>query len=321
MVTTYEKRRGILIIRPSALGDTLQLVPALYQLAHEKELMLVGRRPGIDFLKPLTARCFDYEKGGWHTLFSQKPCCRDLPVLDIEKVVCFLADPGGHASKGLRACFQDIPVHCFPPFPARQETIHVALYLALCLKASGLPVDPERAIEEARRTPLLNDNNQGRSDPIVVFHPGSGSERKNYPLEFWFDLVQDISFGIVHKKIVLLGPAEQGLYEQSEKGWRDMDTEIVFCPRNEELRSLLKMASLYIGHDSGITHLAALLGTPTIALFRNSRWEQWAPLGPDVTLIAHGGDYQAIAARIREKIQENIPDLYCYAESFNCKLS
>jgi heptosyltransferase-3 len=309
MVTTYEKRRGILIIRPSALGDTLLLAPALYQLSHEPELALVGRRPGIDFLEHLAAQCIDYEKGGWHTLFSQKPLCRDLPSFDIERVVSFLTDPDGHASKGLRSCFQDIPVHCFPPFPSSQDTTHIAYYLAHCLNASGLPVDPEQAIEEAKRTPLLDGNNQGKSVPMVVFHPGSGSERKNYPLEFWFDLAQDISFGIVHKKIVLLGPAEQGLYEQSEKGWRDIDVEIIFCPQNEELHSLLKRASLYIGHDSGITHLAALLGTPTIALFRNSCWEQWAPLGPDVTLIAHGSNYHAIVARIREKVQESIPDL------------
>jgi heptosyltransferase-3 len=309
MATTYEKRRGILIIRPSALGDTLLLAPALYQLAHKKELTVVGRRPGIDFLEPLAVKCLDYEKGGWHTLFSQKPLCRDLPGFDIERVVCFLTDPDCRASKGLRACFQDIPVHCFPPFPSRQETMHVALYLARCLNASGLPVDPRRAIEEAKRAPLLDGNNQGKSAPMAVFHPGSGSKRKNYPLEFWFDLVHDVSSGIPHKRIVLLGPAEQELYERFENERWGRNTEIISCPRNEELRSLLKGASLYIGHDSGITHLSALLGTPTIALFKDSLREQWTPLGPEVTVIAYGNDYHAIAARIRETIQGSIPDL------------
>jgi heptosyltransferase-3 len=308
MVTTYEKRRGTLIIRPSALGDTLLLAPALYQLAPEKELTVVGRRPGIDFLEPLTVKCLDYEKGGWHTLFSEKPLSRDLPGFDIEMVVCFVTDPDGHASKGLRACFQDIPVHCFPPFPSRQDNTHVALYLARCLNASGLPVDPERAIEEAKTRPLLNGNHRGKSAPMAVFHPGSGGERKNYPLEFWFELVRDRSFGIVDRRIVLLGPAEQELYERFEKERWGSNTEIIFCPRNEELRSLLEGASVYIGHDSGITHLSALLGTPTIALFRDSLRAQWAPLGPEVTVIAHGSDYHAIVAKIREEIQQSIPD-------------
>jgi len=309
MVTTYEKMRGVLIIRPSALGDTLLLAPALYQLAHKVELTLVGRRPGIDFLESLTAQCLDYEKGVWHTLFSQKPLCSDLPNLEIERVVCFLSDPDGDALKGLRACLHDTPIHCYPSFPAKEERIHVAYYLAQCLTASGLPVDPVQALEEAKRAPLLNANNQVKSDPMVVFHPGSGSGRKNYPLEFWSDLVKDRSFGMVHKKILLLGPAEQDLYEQSEKEQWGINTEIIFSPRNEELRSLLKRASLYIGHDSGVTHLAALLGTPTIALFKDSLCAQWAPLGPYVTLIDHGSDYQAIVARIRKKLQGSIPSL------------
>lgn len=309
MVTTFEKRRGILVIRPSALGDTLLLAPALYQLAHEKELTFVGRKPGIDFLEPLTARCLDYEKGGWHTLFSKKPLCRDLPNFEIDRVVCFLSDPEGNAMKGLQVCFHDRPIHCFPSFPANGERIHVAYYLAQCLAASGLPVNPERAIEEARRTALLGGNNQGKSAPMIVLHPGSGSERKNYPLEFWFELMRDRSLATLQKKIVLLGPAEQGLYEQSGKERWGINTEIIFCPRTEELASLLKRASLYIGHDSGITHLAALLGTPTIALFKDSRLDQWTPLGPDVTVIAHDGGYQAIVARIRKKVQESIPDL------------
>jgi len=164
-------------------------------------------------------------------------------------------------------------------------------------------VNPERAIEEAKRTALLGGNNQRKSAPMVVLHPGSGSERKNYPLEFWFELMRDRSLTTFQKRIVLLGPAEQGLYEQSGKERWGINTEILFCPRNEELRSLLKGASLYIGHDSGITHLSALLGTPTIALFRNSHRDQWAPLGADVTVIAHEGDYQAIVARIREMLQ------------------
>jgi len=309
MVTIHQKSPGTLrtlVIRPSALGDTLLLAPALYQLAHEVKLTLVGRRPGIDFLTPLIEKCLDYERGPWHTLFSKKPNCRDLHALDVGRVISFLTDHDGDASEGLRACFQDIPIHCFRPFPSKQENIHVAHYLAQCLNASGLPVNPEQAIEEAKRTPLLKAKNQGKAGYMVVIHPGSGSERKNYPLEFWLDLIRDTCVELFHKKIVLLGPAEGELYERFEKERWDINTEIICCPQKEGLLSLLTGAALYVGHDSGITHLSALLGTPTIALFRNSNWGQWAPLGPDVTLIADGRDYRAIFERTREKIQGSI---------------
>ena len=306
MMTIHEKSRGILVIRPSALGDTLLLAPSLYQLAHEVKLTLVGRRPGIDFLTPLIEKSFDYEKGGWHTLFSKKPYCKGLPAFHVERVISFVTDPDGDASEGLRACFPNIPLHCFRPFPSKEEKIHVAHYLAQCLNATGLPVDPQQAMEEAKRTPLLDGKNQGKAGHMVILHPGSGSERKNYAIELWFDLLRDVCTEIFHKKIVLLGPAEEELYERFEKERWDINTEIIFFPQKEELLSLLKEAALYVGHDSGITHLSALLGTPTIALFRNSHYVQWAPLGPDVTVIPGGREYHTIFERTREKIHQGI---------------
>jgi heptosyltransferase-3 len=306
MMTIHEKSRGILVIRPSALGDTLLLAPSLYQLAHKVELTVVGIRPGIDFLTPLIDKSLDYEKGGWHTLFSKKPNCKALPALDVERVICFLADPDGNASEGLKACFPSTPLHCFRPFPSKEEKIHVAHYLAQCLNASGLPVDPQQAMEEAKRTPLLDGKNQVRSGHMVILHPGSGSERKNYAVELWFDLLRDVCLELFHKKIVLLGPAEEELYERFEKERWDSNTEIIRCPQKEKLLSLLNKAALYIGHDSGITHLSALLGTPTIALFRNSHSVQWAPLGPDVTVIPDGGEHQVIFEKTRQVIHQSI---------------
>jgi len=44
-----------------------------------------------------------------------------------------------------------------------------------------------------------------------------------------------------------------------------------------------------VGHDSGITHLAAMLGAPTIALFKHSSVAQWRPLGPTVQVIEASG--------------------------------
>jgi heptosyltransferase-3 len=47
----------------------------------------------------------------------------------------------------------------------------------------------------------------------------------------------------------------------------------------------LRKACLYLGHDSGITHLAAMLGIPTVALFTESNAVQWHPLGPAVQVV------------------------------------
>jgi len=47
----------------------------------------------------------------------------------------------------------------------------------------------------------------------------------------------------------------------------------------------MKEGALYIGQDSGVTHLAAMMGLPVIALFRNSSITKWRPLGPRVRVL------------------------------------
>jgi len=292
-----------LIIRPSALGDTLLLAPALYQIADKVTVSLLGRKPGIDFLKPFLLNCLDYEKGGWHTLFIEQPHCKDLSLPDVDRVICFLSDLSGRLNQGLRKCLKHTPIFSFPPFPKREEKIHVALYLASCLKKSGLPLNPESSIEQAKIRPLLKQNGPSRSEGTVVFHPGSGSKGKNYPAEFWINLIRDTAFNIFHTRILLLGPAEEEWHQIAIRELSGPDIKITFSPSKEILLSLLQNASLYLGHDSGITHLSAMLGTHTTALFKASDPLQWAPLGPDVTVIADCDNSHGIYEKIKETLK------------------
>jgi heptosyltransferase III len=52
-----------------------------------------------------------------------------------------------------------------------------------------------------------------------------------------------------------------------------------------DLARWLAGAALYIGNDSGITHLAAAVGIPVIALFGPTSPDIWAPRGPNVTVL------------------------------------
>jgi ADP-heptose:LPS heptosyltransferase len=51
------------------------------------------------------------------------------------------------------------------------------------------------------------------------------------------------------------------------------------------LGGLLAQADLFIGHDSGVTHLAAALHVPTIAIFGPTDCNRWAPTGSHVTVL------------------------------------
>jgi heptosyltransferase-3 len=290
-----------LIIRPSALGDTLLLAPALHNIGGKADLTLIGRKPGIDFLKPLATRCIDYETGGWHALFLDQPNCEQLHLPEVDRVISFLSDPSSTTKGNLESLMKETPIFTFPPFPPEGETIHVASYLASCLKNSGLPVDPDAALEEARTNGLLQGEESSRPESMIVLHPGSGSKKKNLGPEFWIDLINTRELALFEKRVLLLGPAEEEHYHVFSNKLRGLDIEIVTSPHSATLLSLLKATSLYIGHDSGITHLAALLGLPTLALFGNSNPLQWAPLGPDVTVISNFESPEQIYESIKEK--------------------
>lgn len=279
-----------LMIRPGALGDTLMLMPALAQLRSSTDITLVGRLPGIDLLEPYVGRALHYEGPGWHTLFLDNPGeLPPLPLPGVDLAAAFLTDHEGRVRTNLRALLPGIPVHVFSPFPPQDQETHVALYIARCLARAGLAVNPERALEVAALRPLFDKAEGFLRTGGLILHPGSGSEKKNYPADFWLDLLGRMRKDIFHdneKFILLLGPAEEPLLSFYQNNIADRETDVVFSPRKEDLIVLLREAFLYIGHDSGITHLAAMLGTPVVALYRNSSVEQWRPLGPSIKIIA-----------------------------------
>ena len=185
--------------------------------------------------------------------------------------------------RNLCRLFPDARVAVFPGYPAADGPVHAALHLARCAAAAGLPVDPETCLERARRTALLKDGQPQDSARGVVIHPGSGGRRKNLSPDFWQAIMESVPCKA--DMTVILGPAEEGLRERFQHPMPGRTNRVVFCPDMEALCSLLEEAALYVGHDSGVTHLAAMLGTPTMALFRETDARVWGPLGPGVRVI------------------------------------
>ena len=121
----------------------------------------------------------------------------------------------------------------------------------------------------------------------IILHPGSGGLKKNHPPAFWHGLIKNIreTFAGGERPVLLLGPAEERLFPFfREKAVGDA-VALILSPDQKTLTSLFNQALLYVGHDSGITHLAAMHGIRTIALFKGSSIHQWRPLGPRVRVI------------------------------------
>lgn len=122
------------------------------------------------------------------------------------------------------------------------------------------------------RAPILSAPVFNPAGPIVV-HPGSGGRDKCWPLDRYALLVGQLPGEVK----VICGEVEGDLQEA---------LGAKLCQTLDELVDILETARLYIGNDSGPTHLAGAMGVPTIALFGPTDPKQWAPVGPAVTVLS-----------------------------------
>lgn len=299
----------MLIIRPGALGDTLMMLPALRDLSDREAITFVGRQPGLDFIRPWVHRAMDMERSGWHRLFTNGNHGEGLPVAKAEIAAAFFTDECDVIRSNLRSFLPEATVHLFRSLPTEGENIHVAKYLAQCLKSAGLPVDPVRSIKAIQSGILRKKYGLSGRRNRFVLHPGSGSLKKNHPPEFWANLLKrlykrtDLNS---LKPVFLLGPAEESLRIYFKDRLQPYDIQIIFCPEKERLIKTLNEAAIFLGHDSGITHLSAMSGTPTVALFKKSNAVQWGPLGPHVSVIQGEESGQDLIERVLEASRDFI---------------
>jgi heptosyltransferase III len=113
---------------------------------------------------------------------------------------------------------------------------------------------------------------------FAVIHPFSGSARKNWPLERFREVASNLALPVRW----CAGPEEA--LEGAER------FENLY-----ELACWLATARLYIGNDSGITHLAAAVGTPVVAIFGATDPLVWAPRGERVRVVS-GASLEEIRA-------------------------
>ena len=120
--------------------------------------------------------------------------------------------------------------------------------------------------------------------PIVV-HPGSGGRDKCWASDRFEKLVQLLRSGGQRVR-VLIGEVELETWPaaRTEKWVAGHGAEQI--DSLEQLQGILRGARIYIGNDSGPTHLAAALGLTTIALFGPTNPAVWSPRGPAVRVVA-----------------------------------
>ena len=121
----------------------------------------------------------------------------------------------------------------------------------------------------------------GGDDGYVIIHPGSGGRAKCWPLARFVDVgrrLRDAGLSVCF----VVGPVELENWPQST--WSALLDAFVLLssPSPDDLVALLAEARAFVGNDSGPSHLAALLGTPTVVVFGPTAADVWQPLGARV---------------------------------------
>jgi ADP-heptose:LPS heptosyltransferase len=123
----------------------------------------------------------------------------------------------------------------------------------------------------------------------VVLAPGSGGRAKCWPRPHWLQLAGALA-ARGERLEVLVGPAELERDDPRRWPW-PAPVAAVVEPDLVPVAERLRQARAFVGNDSGTSHLAALLGVPTVAIFGPSDPAVFAPLGPRVRVLG-GGDPQ-----------------------------
>jgi len=298
------KLQSILVIHQGALGDFILALPTLETLkeAFPKAKWVIMGFPRI--LELVDKRFYadeilSIDQKGMASFFVRggsldRPLSQFFSTFDI--VVVFGKDGGGNLIGNLKEVCQG-EILSINPFPEWTERIHLTDHLLRELRRYGFP--------PSEKNPRLflsgEDKEWGKSffrlkglteeerSRAIVIHPGSGSKKKAWPLERVLELIHHLQRHSHSRILVVLGPAEGA---EVEKAFEGMKWEMgAAAPLLVKGLSLLQLASvmegcrLFIGNDSGITHMAAALGLPTVAIFGPSDHKIWSPKGEKVFVV------------------------------------
>lgn len=151
--------------------------------------------------------------------------------------------------------------------------------------APGYPDLLPSATAEANLERILGELNLDPARPLVVLHPGATKNYKQWPVGYFAQLAQWLA-SRGNQVLVTGAGARDGatirqLTELAGQHMVSLHNHLGIA----ELIAMCRRATLFIGNDTGPTHLAAATGTPTIAIFGPTDEKRWGPMGINVRIL------------------------------------
>lgn len=285
------QKKSFLFCHPGALGDFILIWPVLIsmrQLMPEYEFTAIGQLPYLQIAQRLNLldNLHDVNARYLTNFFSG------------EKFPSQLGKPAGAIlwlthSDEMRNVLQSVvqqPIITLSPRPAIQH--HISIYYLQQVQRY-YPITFSNSIVSKIEFRLRKKNGN-----LIVIHPGSGSSKKNFSTTFYktvFELFKERGFSNVS---ILLGPAEieQHLNEELKS------TSLLFSENLDQLLKIFQTTALYVGNDSGVSHLAGIFGIPSIVLYKSTNPAVWGVMGKRVHLIS-GKQEEVVFNQIKNVIE------------------
>ena len=300
MKDKISKVQSMLVIHQGALGDFILALPVLATLrktfpgarsvimGYPRILQLVEQRFYAEEI------CSIDQKGMATFFVRQGSLDRTLSHFfsAFDLIVVFGKDGEGILIGNLKRVSQGEVLH-INPFPKWDEGIHLTDHLLNQLTQYGIPVletKPNLFLKEEDRAWGKDFwNKRGMSteerSKTIVIHPGSGSKKKVYALQQFLNLFQYLQAHLHGTFLVILGPAEgpevQTIFEETEGPLPVFAKGLSLL----QLASVMEGCRLFVGNDSGISHMAAALGLPTLTIFGPTDHRVWSPRGKEVMVV------------------------------------
>jgi len=287
-----------LVIHPGALGDVLQAVPALSSLGQLGHQITFAGQPRLGELlvgSGLVLASTSFDTFGIEALFS------DAPVPDR------LASRLGRFRRviswfGVRELAYGSRLHTFvpevivaAPIPGDDSPLTVWEHLVETLAKWGvtrpsehhaLPTTERWRI--AARTTLMSLG-VDESRPLLIAHPGAGARWKEAPAARFAQALERMAADGGFEVLIHQGPADGNAVNALLRGLT-IPTQLLLEPSLMELAGALALAQAYLGSDSGVSHLAASVGTPSVILYPPETIRQWAPWAPSAVALGVGSE-------------------------------
>jgi ADP-heptose:LPS heptosyltransferase len=288
----------ILVIRGGAIGDFILTLPALKALRDARPQAHIEIL-GYKHIAALAENRFyaqavhSIEYGPLARFFapnSELPAELSQYFASFDLIVSYLYDPDRIFETNLRRC----GVQNLICGPARvvESAGQAVRQLARPIEELGINVADfaERIFPSIEDREFAQEFLKLMPQPIVAIHPGSGSHEKNWPLEKWIGLFSlDSRFADLKRLLVISGEADEAQTDQLQREWKNRGAHFL---RNLPLPRVAAVieGSIFIGHDSGISHLATAVGANCILLFGPTNPDVWAPKNENAQVLrAPGG--------------------------------